>query len=105
MGRSALMAGSSNSYSARSNRVFGKETEETKHLDDYGVLNLQKSMMKKQDEDLDQLSMLIQKQKHIGVSISEELDVQNRMLDDLMNQVDLTEGKVASSHRKLKKLS
>lgn len=60
--------------------------------------------MEKQDQDLDKLSAIIQKQKAVGISISDELDLQNQMLDDLALQVDAMDSKVHSANRKLKKL-
>lgn len=68
------------------------------------MLHLQKTIIQKQDEDLEKLSALIRRQKDIGITISNELDLQNKMLDDLSVQVDTTESRVISSNRKLKKL-
>ncbi|EPZ33877.1 hypothetical protein ROZALSC1DRAFT_28616 [Rozella allomycis CSF55] len=92
--------------SASPRRVFGvaQETNETKNYDDSGLVQLQRQMMVKQDENLDQLLSIVQKQKEIGSSIGQELDIQNKMLSNLEIGVDKTGLKISQTQRKLKKM-
>jgi len=90
-------------------RVFGaapkaKETEETRPLDDHGVLLLQEAKMQQQDAQASQLAAVLQRQRHVGEAISNELALQIEMLDDLANRVDETSGKIATTNRQMGKL-
>ncbi|KAL9624211.1 MAG: hypothetical protein Q9160_001458 [Pyrenula sp. 1 TL-2023] len=64
----------------RSGRVLGKETSETRELDNQGVLQLQKQKMADQDFDVDELRKIVARQKELGVAINNELEVQNDMI-------------------------
>ncbi|RMD40819.1 hypothetical protein DV735_g4308, partial [Chaetothyriales sp. CBS 134920] len=71
-------------------RVLGKETDETRELDNQGLLQLQKQKMAEQDADVEQLRTIIQRQKELGIQINDELSVQN----DLLRIVDDDVGRV-----------
>ncbi|KAI9192937.1 uncharacterized protein BJ171DRAFT_35436 [Polychytrium aggregatum] len=79
-----------NTTPPRSTRRFGqpKETEQTRALDQQGLLQLQKQTMNQQDQSVDMLSSILQRQKQIGLAISDELDTQNSLLEDLDENVD-----------------
>lgn len=106
--RSALLGGSSSRPIAR---IFGapqkapQETEETRPLDDRGLLQLQKQKMVDQDAQLDQLSAILQRQAHIGMAISTEIDEQNKILDDMTEDVDRVTGKIKKGNKLLGQLS
>ncbi|KAJ6610059.1 syntaxin [Mycena sp. CBHHK59/15] len=90
-------------------RVFGaaakaKETEETRPLDDRGLLMLQEAKMQQQDVEVSQLTTVLQRHRHLGEAISNELAIQIEMLDDLANRVDETSGKIASTNREMNRL-
>ncbi len=93
--------------SIRSQRVFGiaEETPETKHLDNVGILTLHQETIKSQDDQLDALMTIVGRQKEIGKAIGDELDVQNKLLDDLEGRVDITGARMKGAIQQAKKLS
>ncbi|KAI6153538.1 Phox homologous domain-containing protein [Pisolithus tinctorius] len=91
-------------------RVFGaalknpQETEQTRPLDDHGLLGLQKVQMEQQDAQLSQLTTILQRQRHLGEAIGAELRLHNEMLDGLTNDVDRVGGKLSSAKKQLNRL-
>ncbi|KAJ6519891.1 syntaxin [Mycena sanguinolenta] len=112
--REALMGGTSRSPPRAPKsfgRVFGaaaapkpQETEETRPLDDHGLFMLQEQKMQQQDVDVSQLTAVLQRQRHLGEAISNELQLQIELLDDLANRVDETSGKIATTSREMGRL-
>ncbi|CAG8472490.1 9676_t:CDS:1 [Ambispora leptoticha] len=99
---------SSSTKPVASRRVFGNkaasmpsETEQTRGLDNEGLLRLQQQTMQDQDLHVEQFSAMLSRQKHIGLAISEELDMQNGMLDDLNNQTEVIADKLRYNQRKI----
>ncbi|CAG8487420.1 10120_t:CDS:1 [Ambispora gerdemannii] len=91
-----------------SRRVFGNttakmpsETEQTRGLDNEGLLQLQQQTMQDQDLHVEQFSAMLSRQKHIGLAISDELDMQNGMLDELNGQTEMIGDKLRYSQRKI----
>jgi regulator of vacuolar morphogenesis len=72
----------------KSGRVLGKETNQTRELDNQGVLQLQKQIIKDQDLDVEELRKVVMRQKELGIQINEELEVQNEMLKMVDEDVD-----------------
>ena len=71
-------------------RILGKETSQTKGLDNGEVLQLQKKLIEGQDEDVLALSATVRRQKELAIQINEELEVQTDMLaliDEDVNRV------------------
>ncbi|KAJ7487667.1 syntaxin [Mycena galericulata] len=104
--REALMGGAAPKPFGR---VFGaapkaRETEETRPLDEHGLLMLQEDKMKQQDFEVSQLTAVLQRQRHLGEAINNELAIQIELLDDLANRVDETSGKIASTNREMGRL-
>ena len=70
-------------------RFFGtpppEETAETRPLDDRQLLQSQQTKMNGQDEQLGELSKLLQTQRKMGEEIHQEISEQNEMLDDLQS--------------------
>jgi regulator of vacuolar morphogenesis len=91
-------------------RVFGaapskpQETDETRPLDDVGVLQLQEVKIQEQDVQLSQLSTILHRQKHLAGAIGAELAVQNELLDELNHDVDRVGGKLSAAKRQMNKL-
>ncbi|KZP00763.1 syntaxin [Calocera viscosa TUFC12733] len=91
-------------------RVFGsrprtpQETQQTRPLDDRGVLQYQQLQVDQQDAQLVQLSAILQRQKQLGVVIGNEIEDQNRMLDDLASDVDRTGSKLGKARKQLGRL-
>ncbi|KAJ6575183.1 syntaxin [Mycena capillaripes] len=107
--REALIGGAS-PPSKHFGRVFGaaaakpRETEETRPLDDHGLFMLQEAKMQQQDSEVSQLTAVLQRQRHLGEAISNELAIQIELLDDLANRVDDTTGKLATTNREMGRL-
>jgi regulator of vacuolar morphogenesis len=106
--REALL-GSSTSKPIR--RVFGtptpskpQETDETRPLDDAGVLSLQNVQIEQQDQQLSQLSSILLRQRHLGEAIGAELALHNELLDDLSENVDRVNAKLSTAKRQLNRL-
>ena len=89
-------------------RVFGasqpKETEVTRPLDSQGLLSLQKTQIKQQDDQLSQLTTILQRQRHLGQAINNEITGQIEILNDLSNEVDRVGDKLTSAGKLMKKL-
>ncbi|KAF9432996.1 hypothetical protein BGZ76_010022 [Entomortierella beljakovae] len=93
-------------------RVFGRmvqnltqETSETRGLDNEGLLMLQQEQMKNQDSHIEQFSSILQRQKHIGLAIGQELDNQIQLLDELDRDVDRTTLKLGIVNKKIGKIN
>ncbi|KAG0318970.1 hypothetical protein BGZ99_005361 [Dissophora globulifera] len=93
-------------------RVFGRvvqnltqETAQTRGLDNEGLLLLQQEQMKQQDDNIEQFSAILQRQKHIGMAIGHELDTQNQLLDELDRDVDRTTLKLGLVNKKIGKIN
>ncbi|KAJ2707695.1 hypothetical protein FB645_000468 [Coemansia sp. IMI 203386] len=95
---------------ARSRRIFGnsnppQETNETRGLDNRGLLQLQEERMQNQDRVASDLSALLKRQREMGASIGDELDLQNQMLSELDQNLDQTGNKLAAARRQTSRFS
>jgi len=88
-------------------RVFGAppETERTKGIDNQGVLQLQTTIMKEQDEQMDEFLRQVRRTKEIAGQIGDELDSHIDLLDGLDHDIDRVQGKIKRADRQAKKLS
>ena len=103
--KDALLSSNTSSHKPKSGgRVLGKETSETRELDNQGVVQLQKQKMKDQDMDVDELRKIIQRQKELGTQIHEELEVQNEMLRMVDEDVDRVQGKIDVAKKRIGKI-
>ncbi|CDK25728.1 unnamed protein product [Kuraishia capsulata CBS 1993] len=92
---------------SKSNRVLGgkpQETSVTRQLDNGSLLQFQKDEIQNQDQQLNSLRSIIQRQRQIGVAINEELNVQKDILDALDQQVDDSTAKMKSARQKIGKI-
>nr|CAG8446066.1 12715_t:CDS:2 [Entrophospora candida] len=84
---SSILTNSQTNLSSR--RVFGNaratpaETEQTRGLDNEGLVKLQKQAMEDQDRHVEQFTAILNRQKHIGLAINNELEIQNQLLTEL----------------------
>ncbi|CCA71820.1 related to syntaxin [Serendipita indica DSM 11827] len=105
--RSNLLSGATRPVT----RVFGapqhapEETAETRPLDNKGLLQLQKQKMDDQDSQLDNLSAILQRQMHIGMAISTEVEEQNKILDEMNEDVDRVTDKLKRGNKLMTKIS
>ncbi|KAI5867896.1 Phox-like protein [Durotheca rogersii] len=97
-----------NGARTRGGRVLGAplpETERTRELDNQGVVQLQRQMMKEQDADVDELTRLVRRQRQMAEAIHREVEEQTEMLDHVNAQADVLSGKVGVARNRTKKLS
>jgi regulator of vacuolar morphogenesis len=94
-----------------SNRVFGnanrqppRETEQTRGVDNEGLLKLQQQMMEDQDSQVEQFSSILSRQRQVGYAIGQELENQNQLLEELDADVDRTQVKLKFANKKLNKI-
>jgi regulator of vacuolar morphogenesis len=88
-----------------SGRVLGKETAETRELDNNGVLQLQKQKMSDQDLDVEELRKIVQRQRELGIAINNELEVQNDMLRMVDEDTDRVQAKMDIAKKRIGKIS
>ncbi|KAF9370199.1 hypothetical protein CPB97_002946 [Podila verticillata] len=107
---SSVHSGSNRMSTSR--RVFGRmvqnltqETSQTRGLDNEGLLLLQQEQMKQQDDHIEQFNAILQRQKHIGLAIGQELDNQIQLLDELDRDVDRTTLKLGLVNKKIGKIN
>ncbi|XP_016501505.1 syntaxin-51 isoform X1 [Nicotiana tabacum] len=70
-------------------------------LDNYGVVGLQRQIMKEQDEGLESLEETVMSTKHIALAVNEELGLQTRLIDNLDEHVDVTDSRLQRVQKKL----
>lgn len=87
-------------------RVFGKsqETPETLPLDNQQLLQQQIDIHKQQDQELGELRKIIQRQREIGLTINQETEEQNELLDSFNEDVDHTTEKLRLARHKARKV-
>ncbi|KUI65168.1 hypothetical protein VM1G_00052 [Cytospora mali] len=107
--KAALLAraGESSSRARTGGRVLGAplpETERTRELGNTGVLQLQRTQMREQDEDVEELAKIIRRQREMGLAIKNEVDVQNEMLDQMDKDADRLGAKMQVANKKARKL-
>ncbi|KAJ5724145.1 hypothetical protein N7488_002180 [Penicillium malachiteum] len=90
---------------AKSGRVLGKETERTRELDNEGVLQLQKQMMKDQDTSVEELMKVIIRQRELGTAIHNELEVQNELLKLADEDTDRLKAKLDVGKKRIGRIS
>jgi len=81
-----------------------RETAATRPLDDEGVYHLQQEQMERQDSHVSQLAAILQRQKHLGIAIGDEIAQQNTMLDELDTDVDKYGSKLSKAKKQLNRL-
>ncbi|ROV92292.1 hypothetical protein VSDG_07244 [Cytospora chrysosperma] len=100
-------AGETSSRARTGGRVLGAplpETERTRELGNTGVLQLQRTQMREQDEDVEELAKIIRRQREMGLAIKSEVEVQNEMLDQMDRDADRLGAKMQVANKKARKL-
>ncbi|KAL6847657.1 hypothetical protein ACP4OV_022683 [Aristida adscensionis] len=77
----------------------------TADMDNREIVDLQRQVMKEQDEKLDILGETITSTKHIALAINEELDLQTRLIEDLDERVEDTSNQLQRAQKRLKFLN
>ncbi|KAI3639827.1 hypothetical protein MIR68_002141 [Amoeboaphelidium protococcarum] len=94
----------SSSYAPSSVRIFGKSAAEIERMDNRELQDHSVQVIASQDQQLDVLLQSIRRQKQVGIAISDELDVQKAMIDELDAGVDRTQARVSGISTQIKKL-
>ncbi|KAG2199629.1 hypothetical protein INT46_010556 [Mucor plumbeus] len=89
---------------AQRQKQITKETEETRGLDNEGLLVYQNQIMGDQDQQVQQFGAILARQKQLGISIGHELETQNQILDELDGDVERTHTKLKFANKKLQKI-
>lgn len=106
MNRTILFGSSPNSASiSSSRRKFGNpsETEKTRMLDSEDLLQLQEQEMKIQDQMVEKIGKVIERQKEISLVMSRELDEQNAVLEQTEEKVVNVEASLKIADKKAKR--
>ncbi|ORY95089.1 hypothetical protein BCR43DRAFT_495129 [Syncephalastrum racemosum] len=97
------------SIQPRRGRAFGTaaaknmvtETEQTRGLDNEGLMQHQQQIMADQDDQVEHFNAILARQKQLGIAIGDELETQNQVLDELDNDVGRTHTKLKFAKKKL----
>uniref|UniRef100_M8AT09 Uncharacterized protein n=1 Tax=Aegilops tauschii TaxID=37682 RepID=M8AT09_AEGTA len=81
------------------------DIKSTANMENQEIVQLQRNIMKEQDECLDRLEETIVSTKHIALAINEELDLHVRLIDDLDERVEDTSTQLQRAQKKLKSLN
>ncbi|KAJ8615990.1 hypothetical protein MRB53_035362 [Persea americana] len=84
-----------------SNKNPGAEMNRTAGMDNYGLVGLQRQIMKEQDEGLEKLEETVLSTKHIALAVNEELDLHTRLIDNLDQHVDSTDSRLQRVQKRL----
>ncbi|KAM1000639.1 hypothetical protein ACFX2I_007251 [Malus domestica] len=101
------MASTLTSNTANRDILLGSEINKadamgrTVGLDNYGLVGLQRQIMKEQDEGLEKLEETVVSTKHIALAVNEELDLHTRLIDDLDDQVEVTDSRLRRVQKNL----
>ncbi|KAK6454140.1 Phox homologous domain-containing protein [Scheffersomyces xylosifermentans] len=90
-----------------SKRVLGgppQETKDTIGLDNKDLLQRQVQIHQQQDQELEQLRLIVARQRQIGEMINAEVEEQNELLDQFNEEVESTSNKLSSARRKARNL-
>jgi regulator of vacuolar morphogenesis len=87
-------------------RVLGapQETDQTRELDNEGLVQLRKQIVEAQDEDLVDLTLVVRRMKEMGVAINTEIVEQNAMLGLLEEDVERVDGKIKIANKRIKNI-
>ena len=102
--KTSLLNGPRNGNKSR--RVLGavKETDQTRQLDNEGVLQLQQQIYQNQEEGVSVLTKTVQNLKEMGVQINDELALQNEYLNSLDKDAGRLEDKVNIAKKRITKI-
>ncbi|XP_065826749.1 syntaxin-8-like [Oscarella lobularis] len=92
------MGGSSNPWQEE------EESEETRGLTNDEMIVQHQQIMREQDEGLEELSKAVERQKLIGLTIHDEVDRQDEIIDNLGNKVDRTTGRIERETRHVERI-
>ncbi|XP_062507430.1 syntaxin-8-like [Corticium candelabrum] len=80
------------------------EHEETRGLTNTELMQTHQEVIRQQDEGLDELAKAMQRQKHIGLTMHDEIERQDEILDDLHDNVGRTTARIERETRHVEKI-
>lgn len=91
----------------RPTRVLGKgeETDRTRDLTNNQLLSLQQNDMEDQDQMIESLRKIAQRQRQLGEDINEELTYQTQLLEELDQDTHITSSKLNQARRRIGKFT
>ncbi|EKG17311.1 hypothetical protein MPH_05377 [Macrophomina phaseolina MS6] len=105
--RGANGGAASGGVGVRSGRTLGApapETQRTRELDNSGVVQLQRQIMREQDEDVQDLGAAVRRMRELGIQINDELQLQDDMLRMLDDDVDRVGSKIDVAKKRIAKI-
>lgn len=81
-----------------------QETDATRAESSAGLLEQQRRTMDTQDAQVDQLTAILRRQRHIGLAINDELAEQQELLTDLHSSVHDTQQRIEGAEKQVKRL-
>lgn len=82
-----------------------QETDATRPLSDAQLMRYQTdTQMKNQDAQAEQLARILQRQRHLGLAINDELNEQSELLDHLNVSVQNTRSRMDTAQERMKRL-
>ncbi len=103
----ALLGNGPSSGPRAGGRVLGAplpETEQTRELDNEGVLQLQRNLMAEQDQEVEALAKMVRRQREMGLAIKEEVEGQTELLAGLDGDVNRVAGKIQVGKERARRL-
>lgn len=85
--------------------VGGSETDRTRDVNNSGLMEQQKDDMSQQDEMIQMLRATIQRQKQLGEDINEEIEGQNKLLDELDSDTHFTSSRLNQAKKRVSKFT
>eukprot|EP00218_Dolichomastix_sp_CCMP3274_P006974 CAMPEP_0170134140 /NCGR_PEP_ID=MMETSP0033_2-20121228/1725_1 /TAXON_ID=195969 /ORGANISM="Dolichomastix tenuilepis, Strain CCMP3274" /LENGTH=352 /DNA_ID=CAMNT_0010369685 /DNA_START=80 /DNA_END=1135 /DNA_ORIENTATION=- len=101
-GASATGSGGSGDGRVEPPRTYGerpRETEQTSELDRRGLLELQRDMMRNQDDKLDSISGSLQRLRQISTAIGEEVQAHEEYINEIDTRSDAVRERLKSAER------
>ncbi|KAF3321058.1 syntaxin-52-like protein [Carex littledalei] len=77
------------------------EVNRANDLDNQGIVILQRQIMREQDEGLEKLEETVINTKHIALAVNEELDLHTRLIDNLDEDVEITNSRLQRLQKRL----
>ena len=99
-------AGSSSFRTGISNRGYvADENERTQGYSNAELLSQQQQTIKEQDQGLSRISNIVKRQKEIGLTIGDEIDGQNELIEEITEKTDSTGGRIQRQVRAINTVS
>lgn len=106
--RASLLRPGSSAFADGGTTSWAADEEDEKPLDVHvtvnDIMNHQEQVLKEQDKGLEELCKVIARQKEIGQTISNEVDHQNEIIDDLADHMDRTDESLVNKTQQVRNI-